>query len=500
MNEKEHTRHDADWTAERRELWQRLRDYRFGGEQAEAFLDRVGHALGCDRAGAEAALEEYRRFCFLAVAAGHAVTPSVRIDKVWHAHLTDTRDYWGRFCPQVLRRELHHTPSLGGQAEDARHQAQYRQTLASYAEFFDEPPPQLWPPPPSPSPPPAQPRAEPAGARQRLLSPWQSPPRGGYLALALASGALGLIYLSCVREQQTFNPLDFGGGGFLVLYLAALPWAYLAGTAIKRALRGANRRNSAQVEDAVELAYLAGGPERAADAALVELMRRDVLALDYNGVPLRAAERLDRVWLRIDAARLRAQATQLPAPVLAAAETAQREQSLSLTVAALAREYAPIAERLRRKGWWLSESADLRLRQLGSAPLLALAALGGLKISVGLDRDRPVGFLVVLVGLTLIVAMARFLRQQRRTRAGEWALHDASGRTAPGDLAAQVALSGTVGLYGSGFADYHILRTPPSGSGGSDSGSSSGSCSGGGGDGGGGGGCGGGGCGGCGGG
>ncbi|ROU04505.1 TIGR04222 domain-containing membrane protein [Lysobacter enzymogenes] len=493
MNESGQTQRDTDWTVARRELWQRLCDYRFGGDRAEAFLDRIGHALGCDRAGAEAALEEYRRFCFLAVVAGHAVTPSVRIDKVWHAHLTDTRDYWGRFCPQALQRELHHTPSLGGQAEDARHQEQYRQTLASYADFFDEPPPLWWPPPLSPAPAQARPRAEPAGARERLLSPWQSPPRGGYLALSLASGALGLIYLTCVRAQGTFNPLDFGGGGFLALYLAMLPWAYLAGTAIKRALRGANRRNSAQVEDEVELAYLAGGPERAVDVALVELMRRDLLALDYNGAPLRAAERLDRVWLRIDAARLRAQAAQLPAPVLAAAETAQREQSLSLTLIALARAYEPIAERLRRKGWWLSESADLRLRQLGSAPLLALAALGALKIWIGLDRDRPVGFLVVLVGLTLIVAMARLLRQQQRTRAGEWALHDASGRVAPGDLAAQVALSGTVGLYGSGFADYHILRTPPSGSSGGDSGSGSGGGgdSGGGGCGGGGGGCGG---------
>ncbi|MGO4779466.1 NUDIX domain-containing protein, partial [Lysobacter sp. 2RAB21] len=60
---------------------------------------------------AEAALEEYRRFCFLAVVATHTVTPSETIDKVWHAHMTDTRDYWLRFCPQVLKRDLHHTPS-----------------------------------------------------------------------------------------------------------------------------------------------------------------------------------------------------------------------------------------------------------------------------------------------------------------------------------------------------------------------------------------------------
>ncbi|BAV99678.1 TIGR04222 domain-containing membrane protein [Lysobacter enzymogenes] len=491
MNETDQAQHDVEWTAQRRALWQRLREYRFGGDEAEAFLDRVAHALGCDRAGAAAALEEYRRFCFLAVAADHPVTPSVRIDKVWHAHLTDTRDYWGRFCPQVLHRELHHTPSLGGQAEDARHQAQYRQTLASYQGFFDEPPPLLWPP-PLPPPAPKAPAAR-AGAGQRLLSPWQSEPRGGYLAVSLASGALALIYLTCVRAQGTPNPLDFYGGGFLILYLAALPWAYLVGTAIKRALRGPNQRNSAQVEDSVELAYLAGGAERAADAALVELMHRDVLGLDYSGAPLQAAGRLDRVWLRIDAARLQVQAAQMPRPVRDAAAVAQREQSLSRTLAALVRVYEPIGAQLRRKGWWLSRAADVRLRWLGSAPLLALAGLGTAKIFVGLARERPVGFLVVLVALTALIALARLLRQQRRTRAGEWALHDAHGRATPGEPAVYVALSGTVGLYGSGFADYHILRTPPPGSSGGDSGSGSSS----GGDSGGGGGCGGGGCGGC---
>lgn len=488
MNEKEHARRDADWTAEQRELWQRLREYRFGGDEAEAFLDRVGHALGCDRAGALAALEEYRRFCFLAVAAGHAVTPSVRIDKVWHVHLTDTRDYWTRFCPQALRRELHHTPSLGGQAEDARHQAQYRQTLASYERFFDGPPPLLWPPPL----PAARPRPPAGGARQRLLSPWRSAPRGGHLALAVASLVLVVAYLACIQAQGTPNPLDFRGDAFLALYLAALPWAYLAGTATKRALRGPNRRNQAEVADAVELGYLAGGPERAADAALVELMQRDLLGLDYNGRPLQAAARPDRVWLRIDGARLRAQAPQLPAPVLAAAEAAQREQSLSRTIAALVRAYEPIAAQLQRKGWWLSRAADLRARWLGSAPLLALAALGAAKICVGLDRGRPVGLLFVLVAFTALVALARLLREQRRTLAGEWALHDATDEEGADELCVRVALAGTVGLYGSGCADYHILRTPPPGSGGSDGSSgSSGSCSSSGGS------CGGGGCGGC---
>lgn len=487
MNETQPAQHEADWTPQRRALWQRLHDYRFGGDEAAAFLARVAHALNCDRDAAEAALEEYRRFCFLATIGDRPVTPSVPIDEVWHAHLTDTRDYWERFCPQVLGRNLHHTPSLGGQAEDARHREQYRQTLAEYQLFFTEPPPRWWPP-PSPEPTP-EPRAEPQLARPRLRLPWESEPPDGLLALWLTSGGMALTYFLCWVVQGTANPLDFHGGGFLALYIVALPWAYAVGTAIKRALRGANRRNAAEVEDVVELGFLAGAGERAADTALAELLLRDVLTLDYAGKPAEAAKFQDRIWLRIDGARLRA--AQLPASLRTAADIARREQNLQRTLAELKRAYEPLAAQLRAKGWWLTRAEDLRQRWLGSLPLLALLWVGLSKIAVGVSRDRPVGFLVVLVGLTAIIALARLLRERRLTRAGEWALHDANRRAMHTDVAMHVALGGTVGLYGSGFAEYHILRMPPTASSGGDSGSGGGCSSGGGG------GCGGGGCGGC---
>lgn len=89
---------------------------------------------------------EYRRFCFLALAAGHPVTPSDEVDQAWHLHLLYSRDYWQVFCPDVLGTPLHHGPTRGGSAEGARYDEQYRQTLRSYAEWFDAPPPpDIWP-------------------------------------------------------------------------------------------------------------------------------------------------------------------------------------------------------------------------------------------------------------------------------------------------------------------------------------------------------------------
>jgi hypothetical protein len=91
-------------------------------------------------------IREYRRFCVLAVCSGHPVTPSEQVDQAWHLHLTYSRSYWNRFCPEVLRMELHHEPTAGGAAEGRKFQDWYARTLESYQRLFGErPPADIWP-------------------------------------------------------------------------------------------------------------------------------------------------------------------------------------------------------------------------------------------------------------------------------------------------------------------------------------------------------------------
>jgi hypothetical protein len=90
-------------------------------------------------------IEEYKRFAFLAVVADHQVTPCDAVDQAWHLHLTYTRDYWERFCPEVLGRSLHHGPTAGGAAEAQRYFEQYAATLKSYEAVFGPAPADLWP-------------------------------------------------------------------------------------------------------------------------------------------------------------------------------------------------------------------------------------------------------------------------------------------------------------------------------------------------------------------
>ena len=117
-----------------------------GPQQADlTFEQRLAHEQGWDLGFAKRAVQEYLRFAYLCVHAGPC-TPSVEVDQVWHLHLTYSRDYWGPFTERLGQR-LDHGPTLGGEAEDTRYEAQYASTLAAYAAVFGRAPPaDLWPP------------------------------------------------------------------------------------------------------------------------------------------------------------------------------------------------------------------------------------------------------------------------------------------------------------------------------------------------------------------
>jgi hypothetical protein len=83
---------------------------------------------------------------FLAVMCGHPVTPSEQVDQVWHLHLIYTRSYWDEFCGRVLGQRVHHGPTKGGDAEEAKYHDWYERTKESYARLFgDQPPAEIWP-------------------------------------------------------------------------------------------------------------------------------------------------------------------------------------------------------------------------------------------------------------------------------------------------------------------------------------------------------------------
>lgn len=130
-------------TQEQKELLQRILDHHIAGEQYEVFLNKLIKEQDWSRDYCEAAVDEYKRFVFLACVSKTPVTPSHAIDEVWHCHMLFSRDYWKLFCPEVLGRELHHDPS--GDEDAALMEQQFRYTLKLYKEHFNEvPPTSIW--------------------------------------------------------------------------------------------------------------------------------------------------------------------------------------------------------------------------------------------------------------------------------------------------------------------------------------------------------------------
>ncbi|MEL7487591.1 MAG: hypothetical protein AAGJ87_10300 [Pseudomonadota bacterium] len=114
-------------------------------DAAFPFSRRLARDNGWTHGYALRVIEEYKRFVYLAFTAGREVTPSDEVDQAWHLHLTYTRHYWGPFA-EALGGPLHHGPTAGGAAENARYTDNYDATRAAYErEFGVEPPADIWP-------------------------------------------------------------------------------------------------------------------------------------------------------------------------------------------------------------------------------------------------------------------------------------------------------------------------------------------------------------------
>ena len=121
------------WSPKNLALWGRIQSH------ALNFEAKLMHQTGWTKKKANQAMEQYRRFCFLACQ--QEVCPSKDVDTVWHLHLLYTQDYWCSFCPDVLEKVLHHHPGGASSDEELKHRKLYLLTLHAYEDWFGEVPP-----------------------------------------------------------------------------------------------------------------------------------------------------------------------------------------------------------------------------------------------------------------------------------------------------------------------------------------------------------------------
>ena len=88
-------------------LWARIKGFALDDPASSLpFSQRLARENGWSRHFACRAIEEYKRFCYLAMTAGHSVSPSDAVDQAWHLHLLYTRSYWDG----ILRRGARPSP------------------------------------------------------------------------------------------------------------------------------------------------------------------------------------------------------------------------------------------------------------------------------------------------------------------------------------------------------------------------------------------------------
>jgi hypothetical protein len=128
------------------DMWEKITEL-FGGTDActKAFADKISRKHACSKRYALKAVEEYKKFLYLAVISDFHVTPSQAIDKVWHEHILFTKGY-RTFCDEVIAYNLHHHPELVPIEEQTEiYHAQYISTIELYIqEFGILPPKSIW--------------------------------------------------------------------------------------------------------------------------------------------------------------------------------------------------------------------------------------------------------------------------------------------------------------------------------------------------------------------
>lgn len=308
------------------------------------------------------------------------------------------------------------------------------------------------------------------------------------------------------------NPLDFNGPTFLVFFLVLL----LLGIVIQVLVRGWLLAPSMGPNQSgkptkplslYELAYFRGRVVAVGQVGIVELLNKRLIEPDINSGRFRAVGVVDHGTLK--------SMDDVPATLLRACQS-----GTGLLPGAIRNEIKFSTERIRSnlEQMGLVPSFAARFWTAGASLMVfgSINLLGLSKLMVGLERDKPVGFLMLLLVATLVLGVLLALSKHLNA-AGRRRLDDAQtelGRVPPAESQgksdvqpsfdassmmvmsiAVMGLSATGSQYLVDSDSRSLLERAEKSANGSGSGCGASGC--GGGDGGGGGGCGGGGCGGC---
>jgi hypothetical protein len=124
-------------------LWLKLGAMNAQNMQAFApMMKMMEHQMGANAEMAKRVIEEYQKFLYLALKAGHQVIPPGVINDLWTAHMEQARNYWEQLGQAIGEKPA--TPGLDAKGFASMADA-WTATLQSYEKFFGaKPPMDIW--------------------------------------------------------------------------------------------------------------------------------------------------------------------------------------------------------------------------------------------------------------------------------------------------------------------------------------------------------------------
>jgi uncharacterized protein (TIGR04222 family) len=192
------------------------------------------------------------------------------------------------------------------------------------------------------------------------------------------------------------NPFDWSGPVFLQAYIASAVVGIILAIYWRYTLSSRRLSENTPELHPYEIAHLVGGAARSVDTALARLLEGEVI--DYQG-------------------KLFARRAELPRDAHPLEKILYNAMAQPCTIGDLRKaasgEVDRIRERLERLRLEMTDAELARSRWLPVLPLVLVVLAGIIKIVIGVEREKPVGFLIlgsVILGIVAVV----FLRGATR--------------------------------------------------------------------------------------
>ncbi|MGV3632309.1 MAG: glycine-rich domain-containing protein [Bacteroidota bacterium] len=126
-----------------RSQWEKIKAFDLDYPHDEyCFSLRLAHKNAWTIEFTQKAIQEYKKFMYLAAISDEMVSPSSIVDIVWHQHLIFTKSYT-QFC-QLIGKRIEHVPSTHNEEEKSKFEQGKRYTQNLYEENFGVQPKEIW--------------------------------------------------------------------------------------------------------------------------------------------------------------------------------------------------------------------------------------------------------------------------------------------------------------------------------------------------------------------